>query len=63
MAYHDITEMATAKYFAYKAATEAADTAMEIFSSYGFSMEQPIQRRVGDSVAFNITKGTFNLQK
>jgi len=38
----DLVEVAVAKYFACKSATRAADIAMEIFSSYGFSMEYPI---------------------
>lgn len=59
----DIVEVAVAKHFACKAAAKAADTAMEIFGSYGFSMEYPIQRLVRDSRAFNITEGTSNIQK
>ena len=59
----DPVEVAIAKYFACKSATKAADTAMEIFSSYGFSMEYPIQRYVRDSRAFNLTEGTSNIQK
>jgi glutaryl-CoA dehydrogenase (non-decarboxylating) len=60
---NDLVEVAIAKYFACKSATKAADTAMEIFSSYGFSMEYPIQRYVRDSRAFNVTEGTSNIQK
>jgi glutaryl-CoA dehydrogenase (non-decarboxylating) len=60
---NDIVEVAISKYFACKSAVKAADTAMEIFSSYGFSMEYPIQRYVRDSRAFNITEGTSNIQK
>lgn len=59
----DIVEVAVAKHFACKAAAKAADMAMEVFGSYGFSMEYPIQRLVRDSRAFNITEGTSNIQK
>jgi len=59
----DINEVATAKYFATKAGVKAADTALEIFGSYGFSMEYPIQRYIRDSRAFPITEGTSNIQK
>lgn len=59
----DLVEVGIAKYFACKSAIKAADTAMEILSSYGFSMEYPIQRYVRDSRCFNITEGTSNIQK
>ena len=60
---NDITEVATAKYFACEAGVRAALTAMKIYSSYGFSMEYPIQRYVRDAMAFPITEGTSNIQK
>lgn len=56
-------EVATAKYFAAKAGVKAADTALEIYGSYGFSMEYPIQKYIRDSRAFPITEGTSNIQK
>ena len=59
----DITEVAVAKYSATRAAVKAADTALEIYGSYGFSMEYPIQRYLRDSRAFPITEGTSNIQK
>ena len=59
----DITEVATAKYFACEAGVKAALMAMKIFSSYGFSLEYPIQRYVRDAMAFPITEGTSNIQK
>jgi glutaryl-CoA dehydrogenase (non-decarboxylating) len=59
----DLVEVATAKYFATRAAVKAADTALEIYGSYGFSMEYPIQRYMRDSRAFPITEGTSNIQK
>jgi glutaryl-CoA dehydrogenase (non-decarboxylating) len=59
----NVVEVATAKYFACKAGVTAADIALEIHGSYGFSMEFPIQRYVRDSRAFPITEGTSNIQK
>lgn len=59
----DIIDVAVAKYFATKMAVKAADTALEIYGSYGFSMEYPIQRYIRDSRAFPITEGTSNIQK
>ncbi|RLA97271.1 MAG: acyl-CoA dehydrogenase, partial [Deltaproteobacteria bacterium] len=59
----DMTEVATAKYFACEVGVKAAITAMKIFSSYGFSLEYPIQRYVRDAMAFPITEGTSNIQK
>lgn len=60
---HDPIEVSTAKYFACEAATKAADMALRIHGSYGFSMDYPIQRYIRDSRAFNITEGTSNIQK
>ena len=60
---HDMTELATAKLFACEAGTKAALTAMRIFSSYGFSLEYPINRYVRDALVFPITEGTSNIQK
>ena len=60
---HDITELATAKYFACEAGLKAAITAMRVHSSYGFSLEYPIHRYVRDAIAFPITEGTSNIQK
>jgi glutaryl-CoA dehydrogenase (non-decarboxylating) len=59
----DITEVATAKYFACETGVKAAVTAMKIYSSYGFSLEYPIHRYVRDAMAFPITEGTSNIQK
>lgn len=60
---NDISEVATAKYFACDSAVKAADTAMKIYGAYGFSMEYPIQRYLRDSRAFVITEGSSNIQK
>jgi len=59
----DIVEVATAKYFACEVGMRAADTALKIHGSYGFSMDLPIQRYIRDSRAFPITEGTSNIQK
>ena len=59
----DIIEVAVSKYFATRTAVKAADTALEIYGSYGFSMEYPVQRYIRDSRAFPITEGTSNIQK
>jgi len=60
---NDISEVATAKYFAGNSAARAADTAMQIYGAYGFSMEYPIQRYMRDSRAFVMTEGSSNIQK
>ena len=59
----DVTEVAVAKYFACEAGMKAADMALRIYGSYGFSMDFPIQRHIRDSRAFPITEGTSNIQK
>jgi glutaryl-CoA dehydrogenase (non-decarboxylating) len=59
----DVSEVAVAKYFACEAGMKAADTALKIYGSYGFSMDFPIQRYIRDSRAFPITEGTSNIQK
>jgi glutaryl-CoA dehydrogenase (non-decarboxylating) len=60
---NDPIEVSVAKYFACEAAVKAADAALNIYGSYGFSMDYPIQRYVRDSRAFQITEGTSNIQK
>lgn len=59
----DVGEVSVAKYFACEAGIKAADAALKIYGSYGFSMEYPIQRYIRDSRAFHITEGTANIQK
>jgi glutaryl-CoA dehydrogenase (non-decarboxylating) len=59
----DMVDVATVKYFACEAGLRAALTAMKILSSYGFSLEYPIQRYVRDAMAFPITEGTSNIQR
>jgi len=60
---NDPIEVSVAKYVACEAAVKAADAALNIYGSYGFSMDYPIQRYVRDSRAFQITEGTSNIQK
>jgi glutaryl-CoA dehydrogenase (non-decarboxylating) len=59
----DAIEVSLAKYFACEAAVRAADMALKIYGSYGFSMDYPIQRYIRDSRVFHITEGTSNIQK
>jgi len=56
-------EISTAKYFAAEAAVHAANTAMKIFGSYGFSTEYPAARLLRDAKSFQIVEGTSNIQK
>jgi glutaryl-CoA dehydrogenase (non-decarboxylating) len=56
-------EVSTAKYFAAEAAVHAANTAMKIFGSYGFSTEYPAARLLRDAKSFQIVEGTSNIQK
>jgi glutaryl-CoA dehydrogenase (non-decarboxylating) len=56
-------EVSTAKYFAAEAAVHAANTAMKVFGSYGFSTEYPAARLMRDSKSFQIVEGTSNIQK
>lgn len=56
-------EVSTAKYFAAEAAVHAANTAMKVFGSYGFSTEYPAARLLRDAKSFQIVEGTSNVQK
>jgi len=56
-------EVSTAKYFAAEAAVHAANTAMKIFGSYGFSTEYPVARLLRDAKSFQIVEGTTNIQR
>jgi len=56
-------EISTAKYFAAEAAVHAANAAMKIFGSYGFSTEYPVARLLRDAKSFQIVEGTSNIQK
>ena len=56
-------EVSMAKYAAGEAAVHAANEAVKIFGSYGFSSEYPVERYLRDSKSFQIVEGTSNIQK
>ena len=56
-------EVSTAKYFAAEVAVRAANTAVKIFGSYGFSTEYPVERFYRDAKSYQIVEGTSNIQK
>jgi len=56
-------EVSTAKYFAGEVAVRAANTAVKIFGSYGFSTEYPVERFYRDAKSYQIVEGTSNIQK
>jgi glutaryl-CoA dehydrogenase (non-decarboxylating) len=56
-------EVSCAKYFAGEVAVRAANTAVKIFGSYGFSSEYPVERFYRDAKSYQIVEGTSNIQK
>ena len=56
-------EVSMAKYAAAEAAVHAANEAVKIFGSYGFSSEYPVERYLRDAKSFQIVEGTSNIQK
>lgn len=56
-------DVSTAKYFAAESAVEAANAAIKILGSYGFSTEYPVERFLRDSKSYQIVEGTSNVQK
>ncbi len=56
-------EVSTAKFFAGETAVRAANTAVKIFGSYGFSTEYPVERFYRDAKSYQIVEGTSNIQK
>ena len=56
-------QTSVAKYFASESAVKAANEAMKIFGSYGFSTEYPIERFYRDVKSFQMVEGTTNIQK
>jgi glutaryl-CoA dehydrogenase (non-decarboxylating) len=56
-------EVSTAKYFAAETAVRAANAAVKIFGSYGFSSEYPVERFYRDAKSYQIVEGTSNIQK
>lgn len=56
-------ETSIAKYAAAEAAVNAANEAMKIFGSYGYSTEYPVERYLRDAKSLQIVEGTSNIQK
>ncbi len=52
-----------AKLYAAEAAVHAANIAMKIYGSYGFSTEYPVERYYRDSKTYQVVEGTSNIQK
>jgi glutaryl-CoA dehydrogenase (non-decarboxylating) len=56
-------EISCAKFFAAEVAVRAANAAVKIFGSYGFSSEYPVERLYRDAKSYQIVEGTSNIQK
>jgi glutaryl-CoA dehydrogenase (non-decarboxylating) len=56
-------EVSCAKYYAAEVAVKAANQAVKIFGSYGFSSEYPVERFYRDAKSYQIVEGTSNIQK
>jgi glutaryl-CoA dehydrogenase (non-decarboxylating) len=56
-------EVSIAKYFAAEAAVNAANIAMKIHGSYGYSNEYPVGRYLRDAKSYQVVEGTSNVQK
>lgn len=56
-------ETSIAKYFAAEAAVHAANEAMKIYGSYGYSTEYPVERYLRDAKSLQVVEGTSNIQK
>ncbi len=56
-------ETAVAKYYASKAATQAADRAIQIHGGYGYSDEFPVERYYRDARIAPLVAGTNEIQK
>jgi glutaryl-CoA dehydrogenase (non-decarboxylating) len=56
-------EVSMAKYAAGEAAVNAANDAVKIFGSYGYSTEYPVERLLRDAKSYQIVEGTSNIQK
>ena len=55
--------VSTAKYYAAETAVKAANLALKIFGSYGYSTEYPAERLYRDAKSYQIVEGTSNIQK
>lgn len=56
-------QVSMAKYFASEVAVRAANEAVKIFGSYGFSSEYPVERFYRDAKSYQIVEGTSNIQR
>jgi len=56
-------QVSMAKYFSSEVAVRAANEAVKIFGSYGFSSEYPVERFYRDAKSYQIVEGTSNIQK
>ena len=56
-------EVSCAKFYAAEVAVRAANQAVKIFGSYGFSTEYPVERFYRDAKSYQIVEGTSNIQK
>ncbi|MBM4350578.1 MAG: acyl-CoA dehydrogenase family protein [Deltaproteobacteria bacterium] len=56
-------EISCAKFYAAEVAVRAANAAVKIFGSYGFSSEYPVERLYRDAKSYQIVEGTSNIQK
>ncbi len=56
-------EISCAKFYAAEVAVRAANAAVKIFGSYGFSSEYPVERFYRDAKSYQIVEGTSNIQK
>jgi glutaryl-CoA dehydrogenase (non-decarboxylating) len=56
-------EVSCAKFYAAEVAVKAANQAVKIFGSYGFSTEYPVERFYRDAKSYQIVEGTSNIQK
>jgi glutaryl-CoA dehydrogenase (non-decarboxylating) len=56
-------EVSCAQFYAAEVAVKAANQAVKIFGSYGFSTEYPVERFYRDAKSYQIVEGTSNIQK
>jgi glutaryl-CoA dehydrogenase (non-decarboxylating) len=63
LGHRNTVEVSCAKYYAAEVAVRAANQAVKIFGSYGFSSEYPVERFYRDAKSYQIVEGTSNIQK
>jgi glutaryl-CoA dehydrogenase (non-decarboxylating) len=59
----NVMETSYAKYASGMAVTKAAEYALRILGSYGYSTEYPVARYHRDAILYQIVEGTTNIQK